>query len=460
MSDRVADSQPSSPEENGEQTHSADGEGESSTPAPISSAQMENIFHRWYYVDAEFEHSFPDHFRVVPTANASDRLWRSGMNVKDVINRLLGKVDNDSHDNLIQPIMVYYNDVMETATNMFADLRRRFQLNKHHLEVLRKMKSNGKIPRYLTLETPRISSDLFSAEVAEELRTTYHASLKQASEALLDLTIEARVNTDAKLRQEADKLIEDVRISAMQKWMEAQHVGALEANYNRWDHVFPVYAVRDGTKLPVPLSAVIFRTAMKECQAKVSRLLEQDMQEKTEKTQARRRENDKRKEVLRAASSLPHREAEISLVKQMEKLIAPLAADVRKLKEQGNRHALDATGPPRAEERSGANARSGARSRPGQQSLGQRGAPQASATDPQRGRKNGAEMHDKSPASTTDPHRGRKERAEMQDKHAAKRDRPSPATLDAERNDARENESGAGTHKRRKRRRRGKGQAE
>jgi hypothetical protein len=144
----------------------------------------------------------------------------------------------------------------------------------------------------------------------------------------------------------------------------------------------------------------------------------------------------------------------------MEKLIAPLAADVRKLKEQGNRHALDATGPPRAEERSGANARSGSRSRPGQQSLGQRGAPQASATDPQRGRKNGAEMHDKSPASTTDPHRGRKERAEMQDKHAAKRDRPSPATLDAERNDARENESGAGTHKRRKRRRRGKGQAE
>ena len=460
MSECVENSQPSSPENKGEQTHSADGDGESSAPAPISSAQMESIFHRWYYVDADFEHNFPEHFRAVPTANASDRLWRTGMNVKDVINRLLGKVNNDSHDNLIQPIMVYYNDVMEMATNMYADLRRRFQLNKHHLEVLRKMKSNGKIPRYLILETPKIRSDLFSVEVAEELRTTYHATLKQASEVLLELTIEARVNTDAKLRQEADKIIEDVRHSAMQKWMEAQHVGALEANYNRWDHVFPVYAVHDGTKTPVPLSAVIFRTAMKECQAKVSRLLEHDMQEKTEQIQARRRENEKRKEVLRSASSLPHREAEISLVKQMEKLIAPIAEDVRKLKEQGNMHALDATGPTRAEERSGANARTGARPRPGQQSPGQRGAPQATATDPLRGRKNGAEMRGKSPAPTTDPHRGRKERAEMQDKHTAKRDRPSPAQPDAERNDARENESGAGTHKKRKRRRRGKGQAE
>ena len=460
MSECVENSQPSSPENKGEQTHSADGDGESSAPAPISSAQMESIFHRWYYVDADFEHNFPEHFRAVPTANASDRLWRTGMNVKDVINRLLGKVDNDSHDNLIQPIMVYYNDVMEMATNMYADLRRRFQLNKHHLEVLRKMKSNGKIPRYLILETPKIRSDLFSVEVAEELRTTYHATLKQASEVLLELTIEARVNTDAKLRQEADKIIEDVRHSAMQKWMEAQHVGALEANYNRWDHVFSVYAVHDGTKTPVPLSAVIFRTAMKECQAKVSRLLEHDMQEKTEQIQARRRENEKRKEVLRSASSLPHREAEISLVKQMEKLIAPIAEDVRKLKEQGNMHALDATGPTRVEERSGANARTGARPRPGQQSPGQRGAPQATATDPLRGRKNGAEMRGKSPAPTTDPHRGRKERAEMQDKHTAKRDRPSPAQPDAERNDARENESGAGTHKKRKRRRRGKGQTE
>lgn len=224
----------------------------------------------------------------------------------------------------------------------------------------------------------------------------------------------------------------------MQKWMDAQHVGATEANYNRWDHVFPVYAVRDGTKIPVPLSAVIFRTAMKECQAKVSLVLEQDMQERTERAQARRRENEKRKEILRTASSIPHQEATNSLVKQMEKLIAPLKEDIRQLKEQGNIHALDAAGPTRVEERSGVRARATAQSRPDPRAGQQRGAPQA----------------------TTDPQRGRKNRAEEHDKRAPKRDRPSPAVPDAENPDARANEHGAEKQKKRKRWRKGKGQTD
>jgi hypothetical protein len=37
---------------------------------------------------------------------------------------------------------------------------------------------------------------------------------------------------------------------------------------SRWDRVFTVYAVRKGTNISVPLSAVIFRTAMQEGQAK------------------------------------------------------------------------------------------------------------------------------------------------------------------------------------------------
>ena len=399
---------------------------------------MEHIIHKWYYVKEDFEHDFPDQFRVVPAANASDRLWRERMDVKDVVGRLLEKIENTSHDNLIQPIMVYFNDVVETATKKFADLRRRLQLNKHHLEVLRKMKSNGKIPRYLKLETPRIKAELFSDEVTAELTTKYQTTLKQASEDLLDLTIEARLNSDAKLRQEADQILEDVRTYAMQKWMEAQHVGALEANYNRWDHVFPVYAVRDDTKISVPLSAVIFRTAMKECQAKVSRVLEQDLQERTERAQARRRENEKRKEVLRTASSIPHQEATSSLVKQMEKLIAPLKEEIRQLKEQGNTPALDAAGPTRAEERSGVNPRLAVQSRPNPRTDQQRRAPQATIADPQRGRKNGAEMQDRS---------------------APKRDRPSPATPNADQ-DARANERDAEKKRKRKRRRKGKGQAE
>ena len=82
------------------------------------------------------------------------------------------------------------SDVVETATKKFADLRRRLQLHKHHLEVLHKMKSNGKMPRYLRLETPKIKAELFSDEVTAEVTTRYQATLKQASEDLLDLTIQ------------------------------------------------------------------------------------------------------------------------------------------------------------------------------------------------------------------------------------------------------------------------------
>ena len=177
---------------------------------------------------------------------------------------------------------------------------------------------------------------------------------------------------------------------------------------------------------------------MKECQAKVSRVLEQDLQERTERAQARRRENEKRKEVLRTASSIPHQEATSSLVKQMEKLIAPLKEEIRQLKEQGNTPALDAAGPTRAEERSGVNPRLAVQSRPNPRTDQQRRAPQATIADPQRGRKNGAEMQDRS---------------------APKRDRPSPATPNADQ-DARANERDAKQKRKRKRRRKGKGQAE
>jgi hypothetical protein len=77
------------------------------------------------------------------------------------------------------------------------------------------------------LETLKIKAELFSDELTAELTSKYQATLKKASEDLLDLTIQACLNADAKLRQEADQIIEDVKTYAMQKWMDAQHFGAL-----------------------------------------------------------------------------------------------------------------------------------------------------------------------------------------------------------------------------------------
>ena len=150
--------------------------------------------------------------------------------------------------------------------------------------------------------------------------------------------------------------------------------------------------------------------AMKECQAKVSRVLEQDLQERTERAQARRRENEKRKEVLRTASSIPHQEATSSLVKQMEKLIAPLKEEIRQLKEQGNTPALDAAGPTRAEERSGVNPRLAVQSRPNPRTDQQRRAPQATIATHNVGGKTEQRCRTGQPRSATGPRQRRRTR--------------------------------------------------
>jgi hypothetical protein len=135
------------------------------------------------------------------------------------------------------------------------------------------MNQAGKIPHFLSLTTPKVNTDLFPADAATELEASYKTVLKRTSEELLDLTITARENMDAKLRREAETVMVDILQAAMQKWMDVQQVGT-QTNYNRWDHVFPVF---DSRRNPVPLLSVVFRTALKECQAKVSRTLEQEM---------------------------------------------------------------------------------------------------------------------------------------------------------------------------------------
>ncbi len=110
----------------------------------ISSAQMQNIIHRSYYVPESFKHDFPQSFRTVPSINDSDRIWRTGKDVKDVIGRLLGKISNDTDDNLIPPIMGYFEDIVDIETKQFVDIKRRFNLNEHYTDVTLKMKQAGK----------------------------------------------------------------------------------------------------------------------------------------------------------------------------------------------------------------------------------------------------------------------------------------------------------------------------
>ncbi len=75
IADKVPNSDESSPRNNGDEANSVHGGGESLNHV-ISSALMQNIIHRWYYVPESFMHDFPQSFRPVPSINDSDRIWR------------------------------------------------------------------------------------------------------------------------------------------------------------------------------------------------------------------------------------------------------------------------------------------------------------------------------------------------------------------------------------------------
>ena len=212
MAEEAPDSEESSPRTNGDEAHSAHDGRESNQE--ISSARLQSIFHKWYFVPDSFTHDFPQAFRTVPSINDSDRIWRTGKDVNDVIGRLLGKISNDTDDNLIPPIMGYFEDIVDTATKQFVDIKRRFVLNEHHTDVTRKMKQAGKIPHFLLLTAPKVNTDLFPADASAELEASYKIVLKRTSEELLDLTIAARENIDAKLRREAETVLEDIRQAA------------------------------------------------------------------------------------------------------------------------------------------------------------------------------------------------------------------------------------------------------
>jgi len=163
----------------------------------------------------------------------------------------------------------------------------------------------------------------------------------------------------AKLCKEAEELIEDVKSESVTKWMEAQGDG-----WNGWDHLYPVTTeVQQGdttSRVVVPLSAIVYRMAMKSCRLKVSSLMETKRLENAAKEATRRKEQKLRKAALAQASALPRQKAKKSIERRIKDIVEPLRAKISSIKEwlQGNRSA------PNVADAGGAAAKSAQSSRP------------------------------------------------------------------------------------------------
>jgi hypothetical protein len=294
---------------------------------------MQEILHRWYNIDKDFLFDFPEHFMEVPAMESSSMYWTKPMSSKEVIERLRGEKANEAEgDHLIQPIMAYYKDVVSSTQKLLAEHKKKFNSNLHHWNVLLSSRASKKVPKFLMMDAPVLKPELFPDGDISNLKTEFRSILDKAAELMVEATIQEREKIDARLRREAVELLDVVRESAMKKWMDAQR--SIDCTFNRWDLIFPVEMWNSTTssRQAIPISSVIFRTAMKACQSNICRERETELQQKTDAQNALQREKDKRRQAQSKASSLPPREMEKSLDKRMEEKLAPMRDDLREIK--------------------------------------------------------------------------------------------------------------------------------
>lgn len=317
--------------------------------------RMRDILKRWYHVNFEYKFNFPECFDTVPAHQSANRIWMSPMNYEEVGYRLLGTKDNVEPNVLPEAIIQFYSEIVESASNKYADLQQKLDDNEHHIKVLHSARERGKPPNFLKLQAPEVR--LFPADSVSALQKSFREILDKAELDMLEYTLKERYLLRAKLCREAEQLVEEVEKEAMTKWMEAQ------GEWNGWDHLYPVTAeaTREDrlVRLKVPLSSNVFRIALKECRAKVSTLMETKRLERTQEAAKRKKEQRQRKQALNEASALPRQEAEKSMQRRVQDMMQPLIADVREIKEQlqGNRSA------PVAADAGGASTKSAKKSR-------------------------------------------------------------------------------------------------
>jgi hypothetical protein len=309
---------------------SADDDDESGKD--YGSQRVNDALKKWYSRDIRFTFQFPENFMEVPATSANERIWLKSMEYEQVSRRLLEIEENTGQDQVPPPIIQYYKDIVDFASNKFAELQQQLITNEYHLNVLTKARDEGKLPVFLKMKPIKVR--FFPEEQAISLTQKYQKILDEASAKMLGCTLEERQSYGAKLCEEAEKLSNEVEKEAMTKWMEAQG-----NTWNRWDHLYKVVAnvKKEGGKeliqAKVPLSTCVFRTAMKRCCKTVSTLLEEKRQRKVQEETEKRKEEKKRRAAVAQATSLPRQEADKRIEQKMDDKLQPVLEKLRNMEE-------------------------------------------------------------------------------------------------------------------------------
>jgi hypothetical protein len=330
--------------------HVQSAQSEEAIEIEYNSQRMEEIFKRWYSIDFNFRMKFPDGYSIVPPRHLAERVWLRPMDYEEVSNRLLGLKANEGQDQLAPAIIKYFEEIVQFASQRFADVQLQLTQNEHHLETLKRAQNDGKIPHFLQMKTVEVR--FFPEDEKTLLQQEYRKILDDTANRMHESTLKMRYSLGAKLCRKAEVLMGEVHEEAVTKWMEAQ--GTQDGVWNRWDHIFRVTAeIKEGdppqlVRRGIPLSATIFRIAMMKCRSNVSTLLEASRLKKAEEEAARRKEEQARRAALAQVSALPRQETQQRIERRFEDMLKPVLADIRSIKEQiqinGNAPAAAGTG--------------------------------------------------------------------------------------------------------------------
>ena len=293
--------------------------------------RLKTLIKSWYDVEFEFRLKFPEHFNEVPALYSVNRVWD-----KPVTYRALGQIlrqenSGEGPSQLPEEILRYFNNLVDSASDKFADMQKRLNDNEHHINVLERAKAIDKIPNFLKPKIPTVK--FFPEDSAVSLRKSYEEMQLETSKRMLERTLRERYILRAKLYQEAGELQNVVELEARTKWIEAQG-----ERWNAWDQLYPVsiQIEQDGNveSIRIPLSASIFSIAMQRCNSKVSALMQAKLNEKAEERQSRTNEQKLRNEALAQISALPRPDVEKSLERRFQDMMKPLEDEIRSLKEE------------------------------------------------------------------------------------------------------------------------------
>jgi hypothetical protein len=111
---------------------------------------VNDVLKKWYSQDIQFTFKFPENFMEVPATSANERIWLKSMEYEQVSRRLLEIEENTGQDQVPPPIIQYYKDIVDFASNKFAELQQQLITNEYHLNVLTKARDEGKLPAFLS----------------------------------------------------------------------------------------------------------------------------------------------------------------------------------------------------------------------------------------------------------------------------------------------------------------------